>query len=101
MLLISLLWIACQHSQQWDDATLQHLAKDPNLLKDTLSQEPLESQDLLLLTLAIRNPTNAGQFCKQVRTKSAKEKCQQVIGRPHLQLREAQPNDAEPNQKHK
>ena len=101
MLLISWLWMACQSVAKWDDATLERLAQEPKLLEETLSKEPLESQDLLLLTLAIRNPTKAGQFCKQVRSEAAKEKCQQVIGRPHLQLNQAQPNDAELNQKHK
>lgn len=101
MLLISWLWMACQSHQQWDDDTLKRLATEPELLKETLSQEPLETGDLLLLTLAIRNPSAAGQFCKQVRSEPAKEKCQQVIGRPHLQLNEAQLNDAERNQRKK
>ena len=80
---------------------LNRLAKEPQLLKETLSKENLETQDLLLLTLAIRNPSAAGQFCKQVGSDAAKEKCQQVIGRPHLQLNEAQPNDAERNKRKK
>ena len=93
MLLISWLWMACQSQPKWDDDTLNRLAADPQQLKLTLAQEPVESRDLLLLTLAIRNPTIGGQFCKQVRSNVAKENCQQVIGRPHLQLNEAQPND--------
>ena len=93
--------MACQNHPQWDDATLKRLAKEPTFLKETLSKEPLENRDLLLLTLAIRNPSEAGKFCKQVRSKAGKEKGQQVIGRPHLQLNEAQPNDAERNQRDK
>ena len=99
MLLISWIWIACQSHPQWDDNTLKRLASDPLLLKETLTKEPVATRDLLLLTLAIRNPSSAGQFCKQVRSKVAQEKCQQVIGRPHLQLHEAQPNDVEQNQR--
>ncbi len=93
MWLSTLLWIACSNQPRWTDETLEQLATQPTVLKATLASEPVESQDLLLLTLAIRNPSSAGQFCKQVHTESAKEKCRQVIGRPHLQLSRPQPSD--------
>ena len=41
--------------------------------------------DLLLLDLAVQEPIFAFELCKKVQTEQAKEKCQQVIGRPHLQ----------------
>ena len=94
MILIELLWIACTPQSDWTDDTLEKLAAEPALLETTLAKHPVDTQDLLLLTLAIRNPSEAGKFCKKVSTESAKEKCQQVIGRPHLQLSKPQPNDA-------
>jgi hypothetical protein len=43
-----------------------------------------QSHDLLLLRLAIDAPAQAGALCQQVQTEGAREKCQQVLGRPHL-----------------
>ena len=86
--------MACSNEPKWDDDTLDRLATQPDLLKMTLAAEPVGTQDLLLLTLAIRNPSSAGQFCKRVHTDAAKDKCRQVIGRPHLQLSKPQPTDA-------
>lgn len=43
-----------------------------------------QSHDLLLLRLAIDAPAQAGALCQQVQTDGAREKCQQVLGRPHL-----------------
>lgn len=86
--------MACSNQPKWDDEALERLATQPDLLKMTLAAEPVGTQDLLLLTLAIRNPSSAGRFCKQVHTDTAKDKCRQVIGRPHLQLSEPQPSDA-------
>ena len=42
------------------------------------------THDLLLLELAIRSPQHSTLLCKRVKTTAAIEKCQQVIGRPHL-----------------
>ena len=42
------------------------------------------SRDLLLLRLAIAAPAQAGSLCAKVSTDGARDKCQQVIGRPHL-----------------
>jgi len=99
MLLSLLLGIACNTTPKWDDSTLKKLAKDPDLLAKTLKEHPLETQDLLLLTLAIRNPNEANRFCKRIQTDNAKEKCRQVIGRPHLQLSKPQQNDVIENSK--
>lgn len=93
MLLSLLLGMACDTTPTWSDETLNKLAQDSDLLNETLVDSPLETQDLLLLTLAIRNPSEANRFCKKIQTANAKEKCRQVIGRPHLQLSRPQPND--------
>ena len=42
------------------------------------------SRDLLLLRLAIASPASAGYLCTKVQTDGARERCQQVLGRPHL-----------------
>ena len=101
MWLGALLWMACTDQPKWTDETLERLATQPTLLKARLASESVDTQDLLLLTLAIRNPSSAGQFCKQVHTESAKEKCRQVIGRPHLQLSRPQPSDTKRTQSSK
>ena len=98
MLISTLLLIACANQSKWDDQTLERMVVEPIFLEETLATHPVDTQDLLLLTLAIRNPSAAGQFCKQVRSDMAKEKCQQVIGRPHLQLSKPQRNDTERSQ---
>ncbi len=88
--------LGCQsRSTDWDEDTLQQLASSPEQLERFTNTLPAEQQDLLLLTLAVRNPQKANTFCKKVRSQTAKEKCQQVIGRPHLQLSEPQPNDVQ------
>lgn len=43
------------------------------------------SHDLLLLRLAITRPDQGARLCARTRTAQAQEKCQQVVGRPHLQ----------------
>ena len=50
---------------------------------DTLS-DPVQ-RDLLRLRVATTEPARAGQLCAEVTTDFAREKCQQVLGRPHLQ----------------
>ena len=56
---------------------------------DTLDQGLVEisdetSRDLVLLRLAIAAPRHAAELCRRVHTAGAEEKCQQVLGRPHL-----------------
>lgn len=48
------------------------------------SVEEVESRDLLLLRLAVAEPTRASHLCERVQTAPAQEKCRQVLGRPHL-----------------
>lgn len=66
--------------------------------EDTLDQGLVEisdatSRDLVLLRLAIAAPRHAAALCRRVHTAGAEEKCQQVLGRPHLgtQRRAPQP----------
>lgn len=47
-------------------------------------KDPLQ-QDLLRLRVATAEPSRAGALCAEVSTPFAQEKCQQVLGRPHLQ----------------
>jgi hypothetical protein len=42
------------------------------------------SRDLVRLRLAVRAPDRAGALCAQVETEGARDKCRQVLGRPHL-----------------
>mgnify|MGYP006103957161 CR=1 FL=1 len=60
----------------------QWQAFEQQLKKDALDSA---TQDLLLLDLAVQEPKFASELCKKVKTRSAKDKCLQVIGRPHLQ----------------
>jgi hypothetical protein len=43
-----------------------------------------DERDIVLLSLAVENPRHAPDLCKRTEGKGAKEKCRQVIGRPHL-----------------
>lgn len=54
-------------------------------LDEALAQiEDPRSRDLLLLRLAISSPATAGYLCTKVETEGARQRCQQVLGRPHL-----------------
>ncbi len=46
--------------------------------------DPL-SQDMLRVRLAAVEPQKGAHFCAAVTTEYGKAKCQQVLGRPHLQ----------------
>lgn len=53
------------------------------------------SHDLLLLRLAITRPDLGPQLCAKTLTAAAREKCQQVVGRPHLQTHRRPPKPPE------
>ncbi len=42
------------------------------------------SRDLVRLRLAVVQPQQGPAICAEVETESAKERCRQVVGRPHL-----------------
>lgn len=46
-------------------------------------EDPL-ARDLVRLRLAIDDPSRADRLCGRVETGAGREKCQQVLGRPHL-----------------
>ena len=52
--------------------------------KAVAALEDPSSRDLVRLRIAIRDPARAHKLCLQVETDGAKEKCRQVLGRPHL-----------------
>ena len=77
---------------------LKPTVADTRIDEDTLDQGLVEisdetSRDLVLLRLAIAAPRHAAALCRRVHTAGAEEKCQQVLGRPHLgtQRRAPQP----------
>ena len=43
-----------------------------------------QDRDILLLALAVEYPRHAQRLCKRTTGEVAREKCRQVIGRPHL-----------------
>lgn len=65
---------------------IQPLLADPPALDAALAGiEDSASRDLLLLRLAIADPKRAAALCTRVASAGAKERCRQVLGRPHLQ----------------
>ena len=64
---------------------IQPLMDDSDALMAALDQitDPA-SRDLLLLRLATSNPKLNSTLCRQAATTGAQERCQQVLGRPHL-----------------
>ncbi len=45
--------------------------------------EPV-SRDLLLIRLAVQQPQRARWLCEHVTTAEGQERCQRIVGRPHL-----------------
>ena len=76
---------------------VQPLIDDDAALDAALAEiEDLGSRDLLLLRLAISDPPRAARLCRRVVTDGAKERCRQVLGRPHLQTTRRAPRDPLP-----
>lgn len=110
-LLLSLapLLFACQGGQPGDCAALKDPVKHENCLFERATLErgkgpdALElflksvpeatSRDLIRLRLAIADPAQAGPLCDRAETPPVKEKCRQVLGRPHLRSRPKPPED--------
>ena len=87
--------LACNEPHVYDEAELLRLSKEDSYRQQFVEQLPEESRDILLLKLAVQNPTSATKFCGEVIGRNAKEKCKQVIGRPHLQLSKPQVVDGQ------
>lgn len=66
-------------------AEVRKVSGDPTALEGALRtlEDPL-SRDLLLVRLAFDAPTSSAKFCSRVTTDVGKQRCQQIIGRPHL-----------------
>ncbi len=59
---------------------------DDAALQDQLDQLPNAiTRDMLLLELATAEPQQGGRLCARITTDYGREKCQKVVGRPHLQ----------------
>jgi hypothetical protein len=73
---------------------VQPLIDDDDALDAALAEiDDPGSRDLLLLRLAISDPPRAARLCRRVQTEGAKERCRQVLGRPHLQTTRRPPKD--------
>ena len=44
----------------------------------------VQRKDIILLKLAVKKPKFGPELCQRTQTENAKEKCRQVVGRPHL-----------------
>ena len=77
--------LACFQETKPTAQTLLPMLNNPKALEVELQKlsSPVE-KDLVLLQLAVRQPKYARMLCKKIQTDNAKEKCQQIIGRPHL-----------------
>ncbi len=61
------------------------LVADDVALRAGLAAIPEDtSRDLLLSRLAVDDPARAAAFCAQIRTAPFRERCDRVLGRPHL-----------------
>jgi hypothetical protein len=75
---------AVQHEEcLFQEAT--RLGTDKATLKNYIAQIPdPSSQDLLRIRLSVRDPARLQWLCEDVSTRSAQDRCRQVVGRPHL-----------------
>ena len=58
---------------------------DPRAMQAEIStfSDPTD-QDMIFYRPAFNHPERAQEFCSQTQTRAFVEKCQQVLGRPHL-----------------
>ncbi len=60
-------------------------AEQPEALDAALADiDDPASRDLLLLRLAVDLPARAPELCRRITTPAARDKCDKVVGRPHL-----------------
>ena len=73
-------------------AMVAPLAEDRKALDEALSQitDP-HSRDLIRYRLAFQDPQKHSGLCREVEEAALHEKCQQIIGRPHLSSKHKQP----------
>lgn len=66
----------------------QRLSADPAALAAALATlSDATGRDLLLVRLAMDAPDKSDALCGQVTTPAGKQRCQQILGRPHLRGR--------------
>lgn len=77
--------LACFQETTPTAQTLSLLLETPKAFEAELQKisDPVE-KDIVLLQLAVQQPKYARMLCKNIQTDNAKEKCKQIIGRPHL-----------------
>jgi hypothetical protein len=67
------------------EGALEAWARGPEALEAHLAGNPsAQSRDLLRLRIAIQDPSRGTPLCERTETEAAREKCRQVLGRPHL-----------------
>ena len=79
------LWFACTETSSTSLEEYDTLLKNWSEFEKNIDEVPVEQRDIILLQLAVKHPTRANKLCHKVESSIAQEKCQQVIGRPHLQ----------------
>ncbi|MDP2309190.1 MAG: hypothetical protein Q8P18_24415 [Pseudomonadota bacterium] len=75
------------------DAIKPLVADDAALRAAVDSMTDSASRDLVLLRLAFDRPERAQALCRMVKTPPVREKCDKVVGRPHI----AGPSGARPS----
>lgn len=80
-----LFFIACIANEPPTPESLIDLLESPKEFNLELAKvkDPAH-RDLLLLQVIVRQPKHSQYLCHKLQTKNAKEKCRQIIGRPHL-----------------
>ena len=78
--------ISCQSKSEQTEDWLPLLGNWSQFDNQLKTIDDSVSRDLLLLQLAVQQPRHSTELCKRVQTSGAKEKCKQVIGRPHLTI---------------
>ncbi|MBM4390333.1 MAG: hypothetical protein FJ090_04355 [Deltaproteobacteria bacterium] len=84
--MIWLLACTCDADCRFDKALAALRSGDEAAMRAEIEavSDPLQ-RDLVRLRVATVEPARAGKLCTEVTTDFAREKCQQVLGRPHLQ----------------
>ncbi|MEC7984999.1 MAG: hypothetical protein VX278_07540 [Myxococcota bacterium] len=78
------LLISCTPAEPTPESIVP-LLEDSTALEQELQKITDPNQkDLLLLRTAVQSPKHAQMLCKKIQTPNAKEKCKQIVGRPHL-----------------
>ncbi len=58
--------------------------------------QPADERDLLIIELAVADPSLGSRLCPRVKTPLGERQCQQVLGRPHLGAPKREPRRSTP-----